>query len=64
MPRLATRPTRPALLLPWDPEYIDAGTGDSAPMTYRPAWATRPSRFVLEDHAWKHVAAPGSTSAG
>ena len=54
----------PILLMPWDPEYVDVGTGDSAPLTYTPAWARGPSRFVLEDRTWKHVNAPGSTSAG
>jgi len=53
--------TGPTLLLPWDPEYTETGTGDSAPLNYTPAWATGPSRFVLEDRTWKHVAAPGST---
>ena len=61
MPRLLPG-ERPCLLLPWDPQYSDA-TGDTAPMAYRPSWATGPSRFVLEDRAWKHIAAPGSTSA-
>lgn len=63
MPRLAPG-DRPCLLLPWDPEYLTAGTGESAPLTYKPRWAVGPSRFVLEDRAWKHVAAPGSTIAG
>jgi 8-oxo-dGTP pyrophosphatase MutT (NUDIX family) len=54
----------PCLLLPWDPEYIEGGTGDAAPLTYRPRWARGPSRFIMEDRAWKHVGAPGSTSAG
>lgn len=54
----------PELLLPWDPDYLDGGTGDSAPLTYRPRWARGPSRFVMEDRAWKHVDAPGSTTAG
>jgi 8-oxo-dGTP pyrophosphatase MutT (NUDIX family) len=54
----------PCLLLPWDPEYVEAGTGDSSPMTYRPAWASGPSRFVLEERTWKHVGAPGSTTGG
>ncbi len=52
------------LLLPWDPEYTVTGTGDSAPLTYQPAWATGPSRFVLEGKTWTHLDAPGSTSAG
>jgi 8-oxo-dGTP pyrophosphatase MutT (NUDIX family) len=66
MPRL--RPSaagEPAcLLLPWDPEYTEIGTGDATPLTYTPRWAIGPSRFVLEDRTWKHVAAPGSTTAG
>ena len=63
MPRLAPG-DRPCLLLPWDPDYLTAGTGESTPLTYTPRWAIGPSRFVLEDRAWKHVAAPGSTTAG
>jgi 8-oxo-dGTP pyrophosphatase MutT (NUDIX family) len=63
MPRLAPG-ERPCLLLPWDPEYLTKGTGESTPLTYNPRWAVGPSRFVLEDRAWKHVAAPGSTTAG
>ena len=66
LPRLREMATGelPCLLLPWDPEYAEGGTGDSAPMAYRPRWARGPSRFVLEDQAWKHVDAPGSTTAG
>jgi len=52
------------LLLPWDPEYTETGTGDAAPLTYVPRWAIGPSRFILEDRTWKHVDAPGSTTAG
>lgn len=65
MPRLrATEPgAPPCLLLPWDPEYTVTGTGDATPLTYAPRWAVGPSRFILEDRAWKHVAAPGSTTA-
>ncbi|HEY5922905.1 MAG TPA: NUDIX hydrolase [Kofleriaceae bacterium] len=63
MPRLSTG-DRPCLLLPWDPEYLTKGTGEGTPLTYNPRWAIGPSRFVMEDRAWKHVAAPGSTSAG
>jgi len=51
------------LLLPWDPEYTVTGTGDAAPLTYTPRWATGPSRFIMEDRTWKHVDAPGSTTA-
>ena len=63
LPRLRTMVPGegPCLLLPWDPEYTETGTGDSAPLNYRPAWASGPSRFVLEDRTWKHIAAPGST---
>ncbi|MDB4954857.1 MAG: hydrolase [Myxococcales bacterium] len=63
LPRLAPPGAGPCLLLPWDPEYTVTGTGDSAPLTYRPTWARGPSRFVLEDRRWKHVDAPGSTAA-
>ena len=63
MPRLAPGDP-PCLLLPWDPDYMITGTGEAAPLTYRPTWARGPSRFVLEDRTWKHVVAPGSTSAG
>jgi 8-oxo-dGTP pyrophosphatase MutT (NUDIX family) len=65
MPRLrAAPPGDPVcLLLPWDPEYTVTGTGDAAPLTYTPSWATGPSRFILEDRTWKHVRAPGSTTA-
>jgi 8-oxo-dGTP pyrophosphatase MutT (NUDIX family) len=66
LPRLAqgSGGGSPCLLLPWDPEYVEGGTGDAAPLTYRPQWARGPSRFIMEDRAWKHVGAPGSTSAG
>jgi 8-oxo-dGTP pyrophosphatase MutT (NUDIX family) len=63
MPRLMPG-TSPALLLPWDPDYLTKGTGESTPLTYQPSWATGPSRFILDGTSWKHVAAPGSTSAG
>jgi 8-oxo-dGTP pyrophosphatase MutT (NUDIX family) len=65
MPRLAPGDA-PCLLLPWDPEYMTKGTGESTPLspTYKPSWARGPSRFVMEDRTWKHVDAPGSTSAG
>jgi 8-oxo-dGTP pyrophosphatase MutT (NUDIX family) len=52
------------LLLPWDPEYTTLGTGEAMPMPVLPSWARGPSRFVMEDRAWRHVAAPGSTTAG
>jgi 8-oxo-dGTP pyrophosphatase MutT (NUDIX family) len=64
LPRLAQSDAGASLLLFWDPDYTVTGTGEAAPMTYRPAWAVGPSRFTLEDKAWKHVSAPGSTTAG
>lgn len=64
LPRLAARGSSMVLLLPWDPEYETAGQGESHPFAYQPAWATGASRFVLEDRTWKHVSAPGSTTAG
>jgi 8-oxo-dGTP pyrophosphatase MutT (NUDIX family) len=66
MPRLRSAATGDplCLLLPWDPEYTETGTGDATPLTYTPRWAIGPSRFILEDRTWKHVAAPGSTTAG
>jgi 8-oxo-dGTP pyrophosphatase MutT (NUDIX family) len=66
MPRLKMMATgeNPCLLLPWDPDYVQNATGDSTPLTYQPRWARGPSRFIMEDRAWRHVSAPGSTSAG
>jgi len=66
MPRLATLTgaSGPTLLLPWDPDYVSGGAGDATPLTYTPSWAVGPSRFVMEAGEWKHVAAPGSTTAG
>ena len=65
MPRLAPQPAGGfALLLPWDPEYLTAGTGDARAMPADHPLAVGPSRFVLEDRTWKNIAAPGSTSAG
>ena len=63
MPRGAAGPTGFALLLPWDPEYESAGQGDLHPMPAGHPLATGPTRFVMEDRAWKHVYAPGSTPA-
>ena len=62
MPRLAPA-DRPCLLLPWDPEYTTKGTGEAMPLGYQPKWARGPSRFVMEDRRWNHIAAP-STPAG
>jgi len=65
LPRLALAAGGPpCLLLPWDPAYVDGGTGDGAPLAYQPRWARGPSRFLMEDRAGKHIGAPGSTSAG
>jgi hypothetical protein len=47
----------PTLLLPWDPEYTEGATGEGMPLSYRPSWASGPSRFVMEDQTWKHVGA-------
>ncbi|MEZ4398901.1 MAG: NUDIX hydrolase [Kofleriaceae bacterium] len=64
MPRMAPTPGGGfALLLPWDPAYLTAGTGDSAPMPSDHPLATGPSRFVLEDRTWKNIDAPPSTPA-
>lgn len=63
MPRLAQTPTGFTLLLPWDPEYESAGQGDLHVMPAGHPLATGPTRFVMEDRAWKHVYAPGSTPA-
>ena len=54
MPRLAPG-DRPTLLLPWDVDYNEKGTGEATPLAYKPAWAIGPSRFTLEDKTWKHV---------
>lgn len=56
MPRLAPGDA-PCLLLPWDPEYLTKGTGESTPLTYHPSWARGPSRFVLDGKRWLHVEA-------
>ena len=63
LPRLSSSADGRSLLLPWDPDYERGGQGESQPFSYTPSWAVGPSRFVLEDRTWKHVAAPGSTSA-
>jgi 8-oxo-dGTP pyrophosphatase MutT (NUDIX family) len=62
MPRLSNGEPR-ALLLPWDPDYVDGAQGEATPLVYTPSWAGGPSRFVMEDRAWKHVSKPGSSSA-
>jgi 8-oxo-dGTP pyrophosphatase MutT (NUDIX family) len=54
MPRLAPE-AGPALLLPWDPDYLVLGTGEATPLTYHPRWASGPSRFVRDGNRWKHI---------
>jgi 8-oxo-dGTP pyrophosphatase MutT (NUDIX family) len=54
MPRLAPGEV-PTLLLPWDVDYNDKGTGEATPLVYKPSWATGPSRFTLEGKVWKHA---------
>jgi 8-oxo-dGTP pyrophosphatase MutT (NUDIX family) len=54
MPRLAPG-AAPMLLLPWDAEYNDLGTGEATPLAYKPTWASGPSRFTYEDKAWKYA---------
>jgi 8-oxo-dGTP pyrophosphatase MutT (NUDIX family) len=58
LPRRLGDAMPPVLLLPWDPQYVEGGVGDSAPLTYQPAWAVGPSRFVREGDAWTHITAP------
>ena len=64
LPRGARLASGIALLLPWDPDYLSAGTGDSLTMPADHPLAVGPSRFVLEDKTWKHIAAPTSPNAG
>lgn len=61
MPRLAPPlegETGPTLLLPWDLDYNDRGTGEATPLAYKPSWAVGPSRFKFSDKEWKHFSAP------
>lgn len=62
LPRMAPMGAGFALLLPWDPEYLSAGTGEARPMPANHPLAVGASRFVLEDHTWKHISA--ATSPG
>lgn len=59
LPRLAPLDRGFALLLPWDPEYVDRGSGEAHEIDADHPIATGPSRFVLEDKTWKNVYAPG-----
>ena len=63
IPRLLPTGSPVTLLLPWDPEYQSAGAGEALAMPENHPLATGPSRFVLEDMTWKHIAAPTSPSA-
>ncbi|MEO8845421.1 MAG: NUDIX hydrolase [Kofleriaceae bacterium] len=54
MPRLAPANV-PTLLLPWDVDYTDKGTGEATPLAYKPSWAIGPSRFTLEGKTWIHT---------
>lgn len=44
---------RPSLLLPWDPEYATAGTGESYSLEAGHPWAWGPSRFLREGETWR-----------
>lgn len=64
MPRLcSTSGGGFCLLLPWDPEYETAGSGDLRPMPADHPLAVGASRFILEDMTWKNVRAPAPGSA-
>lgn len=54
MPRLAPG-ALPTLLLPWDVDYNDKGTGEATPLAYKPSWALGPSRFTREGNTWNHT---------
>ncbi len=54
LPRSAAHPRGLCLLLPWDPQYILDGQGDALPMDPVPAWATGPTRFVLDGTTWRY----------
>ncbi len=64
LPRLAAGREQVTLLLPWDPDYADAGTGEAMPMPADHPLAVGPSRFVLQDRTWTHIDAASSPSAG
>lgn len=63
MPRVAPMGASFALLLPWDAEYLSAGTGEALAMPADHPLAVGASRFVFEDHTWKHISAPASPTA-
>lgn len=58
LPRILPAATPLTLLLPWDPDYLTAGDGDALPMAADHVVAGGPSRFVLDDLAWRHINAP------
>ena len=62
LPRLCPLESGFALLLPWDPHYASAGTGDAVEMAPGHPLGVGPSRFVLEDMTWKNIYAPSSQS--
>jgi len=55
LPRLAPLDVGFALLLPWDPDYAERGTGDAIEMRGDHPLAVGPSRFVLRDDTWNNV---------
>lgn len=57
LPRAKQRAARRTLLLPWDPDYHTGGIGDELPVPADHPIATGPSRFVLTDQGWQHIAA-------
>jgi 8-oxo-dGTP pyrophosphatase MutT (NUDIX family) len=58
LPRLAPGAGGLTLLLPWDPDYETAGTGDAAPMPAAHPLGGGPSRLVLEGRGWNLLHAP------
>ncbi|MBI4508439.1 MAG: NUDIX hydrolase [Deltaproteobacteria bacterium] len=53
MPRLAMLGGNAALLLPWDPDYAEKGTGEACPMPPGHLLGTGPSRFILDGAIWR-----------
>lgn len=51
-----------ALTLPWDPDYVTGGQGDLCEIPADHPLAVGPSRFVLEEMAWKHIYHPKAAS--
>lgn len=52
---LADAPGGFALLLPWDPGYEAQGTGEAHPLALDHPLAGGPSRFVLDEGAWRQL---------